>query len=80
MTDDPATEEAAVVGFVMDDVKEPRWRMCLVTVHGIVKPAIRVNPEDELRKAVGQSPDRLPAATKVLRQKVEPSGGGRTIH
>ena len=80
MTDNSATEEAAVVGFVMDDVKEPRRRMCLMTVDGIVKFAVRVDPEDEFRKAVGQSPDRFAPTTKVLRQKVEPSGGGRTIH
>jgi hypothetical protein len=64
----------------MDDVKETWWRMRLVAVHGIVKLAVRVDPEDEFRKAVGQSPDRLPAATKVFRQKVKPSGGGRTIY
>ena len=80
MTDDPASEEAAVVGFVMNDVKETRWRICLMAVHGIVKFAVRVDPEDEFRKAVGQSPDRLPPATKVLRQKVEPFGSRGTIH
>jgi hypothetical protein len=80
MADDPTTKEAAAIGFVVDDVTKPRWRMCLVTVHGIAKPAVRMDPENEFRKTVGQSPDRFPPLTKVLRQKVEPSGGGRTIH
>ncbi len=75
ITCNAAAKEPSVVGLVVNDVLESLGDVAAVRSLGIVKAAIREDPKDEVRVAMGKLLDRGTASSKPRRKKREAFSG-----